>query len=265
MIISMFSYFVEEDLLELRLRELDGLVDLCIAYQCEETHSGLPKPIHLDPDAPRWTPWRGKLQTVILPRLETDDRYVRENAPRHQMTLDLQQFADDDLVLLSDCDEIPSAEAVRAAVPSLTQTEWAGFAMPAFYYSMNLRVPGTWKAIALARVDTARRLGLQTIRDRRTHPPVLVEGGWHFSYLGGPEAIARKIEAFAHAECDTAEYKDLAHIARRIAEKRDIYNIKRRAGGDGPFTVVGIETLPRDVREHPERYAQHLRHEEAPA
>ena len=46
MLYDCFLFYNESDLLELRLRELDDLVDKFIVIQGEETFAGIPKPIY---------------------------------------------------------------------------------------------------------------------------------------------------------------------------------------------------------------------------
>jgi beta-1,4-mannosyl-glycoprotein beta-1,4-N-acetylglucosaminyltransferase len=258
MIIDICPFFNELDVLELRVRELNGLVDRHIVLQSRETHAGNPKPLFLDTLEPRWRPWRWKLESVTVPTLPaTATPWEREQAPRHVIGSLLDGYAPDDLVLMSDVDEIPSRESVREHMAKVTDTAWVGFLVPAYYYYLNLRVPSLWRGIALARVETVRRVGAQTIRDARQHPPLLATGGWHFSYLGGVDAIQQKLAAFAHRECDTEHYRDPAHIARCLAERRDLYAFNH-GGGGSVFQTVSINELPEDVRARPARYRQHL-------
>jgi beta-1,4-mannosyl-glycoprotein beta-1,4-N-acetylglucosaminyltransferase len=82
MLIDVFPFFNELDILELRLRELDSMVRRFVAIQSTETHAGNEKPLYLDVDAPRWKPWRGRLETVVLPRIETTAGSVNERRAR---------------------------------------------------------------------------------------------------------------------------------------------------------------------------------------
>ena len=103
--------------------------------------------------------------------------------------------------------------------------------------------------------------GGQYFRDRAFKPPIgPVPGGWHFSYLGGVEAIITKLSSFAHAEFDTEKVKDPAHLATCIRDRKSFFPTVngRRTEHAGQFTQVALRELPMEVFLHPERYQQHL-------
>jgi beta-1,4-mannosyl-glycoprotein beta-1,4-N-acetylglucosaminyltransferase len=260
----------ELDVLELRFRELDDLVDRFIVIQGEETHAGVPKPIYFNPTDARWEPWQGRVSTVIMPRMtDVQSRWDREHQGRHVIAGALESYAPDDLVIISDVDEIPDKEKIRALSGGVTPDCWLGFLTSAYYYYLNLLTGRSWPCIGLARVDTVRRLGAQWIRDHRTNPPShRIRGGWHFSWLGGVDAIREKIEAFAHAEFDTDYYKDPTRISEKVCQQRDLLDYYRHKHFDKwkrlvmlperQFQQVGLEELPGEVKHHPERYARYL-------
>jgi beta-1,4-mannosyl-glycoprotein beta-1,4-N-acetylglucosaminyltransferase len=76
--------------------------------------------------------------------------------------------------------------------------------------------------------------------------------GWHLSYMGGPDAIARKIRGAAHAELDRPEYTDPDLIARRLAVGADLFDRPDRF-----CQWVGLNQLPRAVQSNFARY-EHL-------
>jgi beta-1,4-mannosyl-glycoprotein beta-1,4-N-acetylglucosaminyltransferase len=253
-IVDCFPFFNELDILELRLRELDGLVDRFIAVQSVETHSGLPKPIYLDVEDARWAPWKGRLETTILPAMETTDRWVRERQTRHVLKDLLIHQHPDDAVIISDVDEIPSAELVAQQLAWLTPRQWVGFAAGCYFYYLNLRTPKPFRCIGLALAETVWRLGAQAIRDGKRRPPVgPVAGGWHFTYQGGVEAIRMKLASFAHAEFDTPEMRNTSWLEDRIRTRRDLFRL-----GGRRFTHVPLSELPADVQARPHRYAHLL-------
>ena len=50
--------------------------------------------------------------------------------------------------------------------------------------------------------------------------------GWHLSYFLSRAGIRRKLEAFAHRECDSEAVKASAHIDACFAEGRDLFDRK---------------------------------------
>jgi beta-1,4-mannosyl-glycoprotein beta-1,4-N-acetylglucosaminyltransferase len=265
-IYDLFPFFNELDVLELRLRVLDGVVDRFIAVQAEETHAGQPKPIYLDVAEPRWRPWAGRLSTVVLPPVVGADQtdrpnWTREHAPRHAMAALLADAAPTDLALLADADEIADPHLVAAWAPRVPADGWVTFATACFYYYLNLWTRAGWPCIALAPVGLVRRWGAQRFRYevRRKHtrfPIPAVPGGWHFSFLGGPEAVHRKLAAFVHADEFGGRWS-VAELAHRIATRRDWASAQQ-------FRIVGLDQLPEEVQRHPDRYAAQLLSVEAP-
>jgi len=262
MLIDIFPFFNELDILELRLHELDDVVDHFIAVQAEETHSGLPKPVYFNPQDDRWFPWRNRISTVVLPRcVDAPDRWWRENATRKVIPVLLNHNKMTDLVLMSDVDEIPDHHAVAAAVKLIRPRRWVGFRTACYYYYLNLRTPRSYKCIALTTAGYVCEVGGQHFRDKAHRPPIgPIDGGWHFSYMGGVEAIRMKLASFAHDEFDTDEIKNPERLAQCVAERRSFF--PRHAGKlpphSGQFFQVPITELPTDVQQRPEHYARHL-------
>jgi beta-1,4-mannosyl-glycoprotein beta-1,4-N-acetylglucosaminyltransferase len=169
------------------------------------------------------------------------------------MTSLLDAYQPDDVVILSDADEIPDVAVLREWIPLLRPSCWFGFDTTLSYYYMNLVVPKRWACIAVAQVGTAKAIGMQSLRHLRKHPPMgLKTGGWHFAYLGGVVGVQEKLHASAHMEYDTPQYTDLGLITQRIADKVDFYDPRT------PLHEVSIGTLPVTVQRHPDRYAQYL-------
>ena len=46
-------------------------------------------------------------------------------------------------------------------------------------------------------------------------------GGWHFSYCGGIEAVRTKLAAFAHTECNSAKAADPKFISEALESGKD--------------------------------------------
>ena len=65
-IFDCFTYFNEEDLLHIRLEELDDVVDYFVIVEASQTFTGINKPLHLD-DVPSWIKkWEKKIITVRI-------------------------------------------------------------------------------------------------------------------------------------------------------------------------------------------------------
>jgi hypothetical protein len=83
---------------------------------------------------------------------------------------------------------------------------------------------------------------------------VLIEnGGWHFSYLGGPENIVLKLKSYSHQEFNNRENSDPAQIKKQIEDKKFCFRSKIARLESIPFD----ESFPLYIRNNLNRY-KHL-------
>ena len=145
---------------------------------------------------------------------------------------------------------------MRERAGQVTGDRWVGCRPKLYQYYLNYRSPQAWSAIALIRVGALRALGGVTVRERRKYPPILVprgEGGWHFSWMGDIAAMQLKIHNWMHGEFDIPKFCEPERMKWRIAQGRDLFH-KR----PGVCWQVPLSDLPREVQDHPDRYAQYL-------
>lgn len=262
MIIDACPFFNEVDLLELRFRTLDALVERFIVVQAHDTHSGDPKPIYFDPTEPRWAPWASRVVNIVLPAMPVvESRWDRERAPRHALAGAIADCAPTDIMLISDLDEIPDPKLVQRLAGLLSRDIWVGFRLACYYYYLNLRTPRDFDGGAMARVSTVREQGAQSIRDRYKVPPIgPVNGGWHFSWMGGADAILTKYAAFAHGELGF-EHENMTRrewIERCLRERRSFFLSSQGHFRGGRFVQVPLTELPEPVQQDPARWAHML-------
>lgn len=262
LVYDVFSFFNELDVLELRLRVLNDIVDRFVVVQGLETHAGDEKPMYFAPDDPRWAPWAARLSTLTVPRIpDAANRWVREREMRHVKTRALEEAGARDLVILSCVDEIPDPRALREVADDLSTERWVGFLTACYYYYLNLRTSRLFPCIQFAQVDTVRRIGpdaLETLGYKKRSPIAPIPAGWHFSYMGGVEAIQAKLAAFAHAEYDTPWHKDAAWLAECLAQRKPLFGARYRER----YRIVPLSELPDEVSRSRDRYAHLLLPEE---
>lgn len=192
----------ELDMLELRLRELDGLADYHVITESPVTHRGAPKPLHYQASAERFSKWAGRIVHVVADLPDSPDPWVREHAQRDAALSALQDAADDDLVLIADIDEIPSPAALEARPEHA-----AALSMRMAMYAVDWEYPQRHLCSVLARLGECRKAGgLGTVRDGRYQMPVIGDGGWHLTWLGGVAAQRAKLDRDCHT--DRTAYED---------------------------------------------------------
>ena len=212
-----FTFFNELDLLDLRLNELASVVDHFVIAEARLTFTGKTKPLYFHENRERFAPFLDRIIHVVVedfPR--TTSSWEREIHQRDCVRRGLGGARPQDILLLSDVDEIPRAAAVaamRAAPPA--RNEVVCFSLDWHAYYLNLRLREKWerlgpRAIRLGSLVTINGLRgvyapaptfardavrwLKACRRMRTlvRRRVLADAGWNFTWLGGAEAVATK-------------------------------------------------------------------------
>jgi beta-1,4-mannosyl-glycoprotein beta-1,4-N-acetylglucosaminyltransferase len=246
-IFDAFLFFNELEMLELRLNILDPVVDRFVLVESTVTFSGRPKPLYYAEHQVRFAPWRDKIIHVVVD--DTPDtgawRWGREYFQRDQIMRGLLQCRCDDIVLLSDCDEIPDPAAVRARARG-------GYHQEYMLYYLNCRhMSEDMIGTAALYYFQFAAFGPQATRHRRWGFPRIERGGWHFAYAMSPERIRAKLRAFSHDEFDTPEVA--AAIEGRRERLEDIFAVHA-----GTLTVQDIENdyFPDYLKANWRRYAE---------
>lgn len=258
-----FMFFNELDLLELRFNELYDVVHKFVLVESRYTHSGKPKPLHFDNNKARFSKWMDKVIHVVVdefPEYPEGDGFFspswrRENFQRKALFRGLTDCSDDDIITVTDADEIPRAESL------LSYSKEQGVCcleMIMSYYYMNYIGTGkdrTWYHAKIAPFGMLKKLDVcilrYTIHNQYLETPelnfylgVVENSGWHFSFLGGADAIATKIKAYCHQELNKDEYVNKDHIDKVLSNGDDIFNrkisyIQTEIDGIYPKYVVG--------------------------
>lgn len=239
-IFDCFIFNDEERMLSLRLHELDQYVDYFVIVEGLFTFQGKPKPLTL-PELYVYKQFRHKIIPLVNIELK-DSPWENEYHSREQFWSIIRNINDDDLVLLSDVDEIPdlTGNAIHESGKPFC------FHHNSYYYNFNCRalekIPGLVGMYKYQLPMTIR----EARDDRFNYHPIgessFREGGWHLSYYGGAQRIARKLEQFAHSELNTPEQKDIAHLQSAIDNCEDFI-----IGRGMPFKSVHETYLPENV------------------
>ena len=116
MIYDCFSYWDEDLLLDLRLNILDNYVDYFVIIEGNKTWQNNPKKLKFDLE--KFEKFKNKIiyiQVTDLP--DGNDPYLRENHQRNAITNGLKNANDDDLIIISDLDEIPDPKKISSFNP----------------------------------------------------------------------------------------------------------------------------------------------------
>ena len=280
MIYDCFTFFNELDLLEIRLNTLAPIVDRFVIAEATRTHRGQSKELLFEKNRERFAAFSDKITYVVVEDLLSEEEiskdvfylpWFNESRQRNALMQGIANLRDDDVVLVSDLDEIPRPERLREAIELARRGEVVRLDMANYAYFLNFRngtnpqwargtvvVTGavfTQEKSPLDRIPCDRYLvaaenegrtfcRLRFVReDRRVR-----DGGWHFSYLGGIDKIMHKLASFAHCEVSTIPRET---VAKRLSEGADVFGWGERFFAD----ELKPGAFPDYVLAHRDRFA----------
>ncbi|MBQ3344519.1 MAG: hypothetical protein IJG84_21650 [Kiritimatiellae bacterium] len=272
MIYDCFSFFNELDILELRLKTLFDVVDRFVISESRYSHSGKKKRLLFKENQSRFTPYLAKIIYIVSPDPKEPDRAISDIAYRWELeniqrnaTIQhiAQTLSDEDILIVSDLDEIPSPEAIRRAVK---QHRPVRLLQKLYYYYLNLRCCTTpyWSSgtvvlpvkcfnnehtyakirQGIALVPSVNIGSTATKVRFLQNIPKIRNGGWHFSYMGGIQYILTKLHSIADGLHDKA---DESYVRHCIETGNDPYD-----RGEWYFAEKLDDSFPSSVSDYPE-------------
>ena len=192
-----FLFYNELDMLECRLTELeDTPIYKHLLVETNLTFQGDPKPMYYLENKERFAKWEDRILRVSADNLSGKDPWEREIISREVIGIGLQQAGvePDDIIMLSDVDEIPRPEHVNEHMYN-----GVAYEMRQHMFSANWLHPEPWYGTVVQRYEQID--GFQNLHNMRgSWWPKVRDGGWHLTYLGGPDAVRSKVAAYSHAE-----------------------------------------------------------------
>lgn len=269
-----FPFFKELDILELRLEELYDDVDYFVIVEATSTHSGLDKPLYLQDNWDRFAKYHDKIRYIVVDDLPKDpDPWVAENYQRNCITRGIDDAGPNDLILISDCDEIARPEVLEALREDENDYDIYVLNVALFHYRFNylkINPPGAWRQHNIVVTRKRALVSPQHTRNLDFHHPriypgmaypdhynddkmcVIEHGGWHFTYFGDTEFAREKIKSFAHyRETDNPLWMDTLSVDDMIKNKCALLG----PAGEERFEYVKVnEYFPKTILNNLEKY-----------
>jgi hypothetical protein len=263
-----FTFYNELDLLELRLAELYNTVDHFVIVESNQTFTNRAKPFLFDENRQRYSQYLDKIIHVKVDDMPgSSNPWDNEIHQRNAIMRGLTGANDDDIVVVSDVDEVLRKQAVE----HIRHSEQTLFAlrMPIFNFKFNyIKVnPDRYNIWAMAaRRSVFNDISPNSLRDmrfsffacdyqfRNNGCEVIEHGGWHFGYLGDRDYLIDKAKSFSHQEANTPEFiaqiDPDASIAKRASWLQD--------GGD-VYEIIELDNyFPRHLLENQTKYQQYI-------
>lgn len=223
MIIDCCTFLNEFDLLKIRYEELKDVVDYFFVAESTMTFSGKFKPTYLKNKNVQYE----NMKKIIVDDMpQKANAWQRESFQRNKILEYLKDFDDEDIVIISDVDEIPDSNMVLKIKDLLEENERVRLIHPTYYYYLNGK-RCNMKCGGAAKLKTLREnnLNLQNLRvgsGKYKCKTYSLKGGWHFSYLGGIESIQEKLKSFSHTEYNKEKFINKNNLESKIEAGEDI-------------------------------------------
>ena len=228
-IIDCFLFFNEIDMLLFRLKELNDYVDGFVIVESTYTFSGKKKELTYQNNIDLFKDYQHKIQHIFANNLAPNGTsWEREASQRNAIEygLDVLNLDNDDVVIISDCDEIPNTkvlEEIRVNPKMLNfPLQINALEQDFYYYNLTSKKKNKWLMSKIVSYELIKS-GCPPQNIRHHYHQIIKNGGWHFSYFASPEKIRRKIESFSHTEFDSERYKDTNTIKKNIELKQDLF------------------------------------------
>ena len=221
-----FTFFNELDLLEIRLETLDSVVDFFVIAEAPITYRADPKPLYFELNKQRFAKFLPKIRHIIVDDLPTekgfDQNWQRETLQRAALERGLADARDEDIIMLSDLDEIPTPAKIKEAITwhdtlrvfhmrffsyfancesHPGNAYWVGTGMTEYRLAkgrfeyvlkklpthLRMRPNASLRKRISMRLKEASILLTRSLRIKRVR-----NGGHHFSWLGGADKVLQK-------------------------------------------------------------------------
>jgi beta-1,4-mannosyl-glycoprotein beta-1,4-N-acetylglucosaminyltransferase len=289
-IFDCFMYFDEEQILDLRLNVLNEYVDYFVIIESIYNHKGEKRDLLFNKK--KFQKFNDKIIYLIynkIPELvesindsdhekEKDRKYImnalyRENEQRNFISEGLINADKNDLILISDVDEIPKLSSLNL---NNIKNEIILFKQDMFYYKYNLTLPNyKWtgtKAVKKKRLISPQ--WLRNIKDRKysfyridtlisdkkyMNIKIINDGGWHFSNIKSPEMIEHKLRSYLHHREFDQVSLSVNEIDNLVKKKQAIYDLRvdKRTNKVGNGLILEnfeINKLPNYIKDNYDKY-----------
>lgn len=248
-----FMYYDEDILLDVRLNTLNTFVDYFVIVESKYAHNGELRQLNFNIN--NFLKFKDKIRYIILEKLPHDlifDRkkynedqlkilnaVKRENLQRNYISKGLYDANKQDVIIISDLDEIPDLSHIRFA--NIKNKTLYIFKQKFYYYKFDLEnVLHIWPGSKMCKFNFLQSpqwlrnvkskkynfWRIDTIFSKTKYQNIefIENGGWHFSYLKTPELIQKKLSTYLHHQEYEAHPLSLEQIKNLVSSKKVIYD-----------------------------------------
>tara|TARA_B100001057_G_scaffold34440_1_gene31239 strand:- start:3765 stop:4634 length:870 start_codon:yes stop_codon:yes gene_type:complete len=273
-------YYDEDLLLDIRLNVLDKYVKKFVITEATYTHNGSRKKLNFN--IQNFSKFKDKIEYIIVDQQPPDIKKISNNDSakvseeklilngmardyfqRECLKKGLRNLDKDDLVIISDLDEIPKLENLKI---NEIKNNIIIFRQKMFYYKLNLLydefiwagskavkyknfISPQWLRNIKSKKYPFWRLDVLFSKKKYSNLHYIDDGGWHFTCIRTPEDLEKKLLNFAHHyEFEQSGLK-ITDLQKLIKEKRVMYDHSvdqtgYKWSGKSILKTININQLP---------------------
>jgi len=293
-IFDCFMYYDEDLIIDLRLNYLNDYVDKFVIVESSYTHSGTPRKTLFDIN--KFSKFKNKIKYIVVNEIPVDlqkfnkadtehqknSKYIlnavrRENFQRNAITKGLDSASLEDLIIISDVDEIPNLEEINF---KNIENKIISFKQKFFYYKFNLKlndydwygskacrkknlISPQWLRNVKTKIFPFWRIDTFFSKKKYQNVKIINNGGWHFSNIKTPADIEKKMKTYLHHREYELNPIGEKRISEIIKEKKPIYNLKADMRSNkfdlsDQLIVADLDELPYYVQKNINKYKNWL-------
>ena len=291
-IFDCFMYFDEEIVLDVRLNTLNNFVDYFVIVESKFTHKGESRNLNFNHE--KFKKFKDKIIYLVYDKLpieienikqedsekEKSGKYIlnaayRENGQRNYIQQGLTAAEDNDIVLISDVDEIPNLSEVN--FNNIDQKIFL-FKQDMFYYKFNLQIPNLkWTGTkGCKKKHLINPQWLRNVKDKKysffrldtffskkkfNSIKIIENGGWHFSNIKTAKEIEYKLKSYLHHREFDEEPLTVNQIDEIIKNKQAIYDLSvdkriNKIGTGRKLEKFKLNKLPNYIQKNQNNYKE---------
>ena len=237
-LIDCFMYFDEDLVLDIRLNTLNSKVNKFIIVEATKNHAGQDKKLNFKIE--NFSKFKNKINYIVVddlpvnvnsPKKGWHENHARDQFQRNSIQRGYKDLSDDDLIMISDIDEIPNPKKIDEFN---VKNKYACFLQKNFQSKINLLniSDGDWAGTKICKKKYLESpQWLRNIKVKKKpfwnlfskKIQIINNGGWHFSFLKNPELIKNKIISYSHQEYNKKEFTNIDLIKKINDNGEDLF------------------------------------------
>lgn len=292
-IFDCFMFYDENLCLDIRLNTLDKYVDYFIIVEASYSHNGEKRKLKFNIN--NFKKFKKKIRYIVLNKLPVDiikkskkfnDEQIkvlnaikRENFQRDYILEGLYDAKAEDIIIISDVDEIPNLSQVNFA--KIKTKKIYIFKQLFFYYKLNLvNIYQYWYGTKMCKFDYFQSpQWLRNIKPKKynflrvdtwfnnkkyQNVDIFHDGGWHFSYVKTPNLIQKKLRTYLHHQEYDANPLSINKIKNIIKSNKIIYDLSLDQKASNKFKTgkklekISLNKLPVYIKKNVNKFKNWL-------